>query len=183
MTVTVVFTHLQQGKLKLDDEFFISEHAWRDGGANSGGSTMFAKLNDKIRVEDLLKGVIVQSGNDAAIALAEGIAGTEQTFSKIENQLAKQIGLTASHFVNATGLPTRTSTRRRMISRSSAVTSSRTFPVLSDLLDAGVHLEQDQAAEPQFAARSRDRRRWPEDRPLRGSGLWRGRIRANDGGG
>ena len=105
MTVAVVFTYLQQGKLKLDDEFFISEHAWRDGGANSGGSTMFAKLNDKIRVEDLLKGVIVQSGNDAAIALAEGIAGTEQTFSKIENQLAKQIGLTSSHFVNATGLP------------------------------------------------------------------------------
>jgi len=101
----VVFTYLQQKKLTLDDEFFISEHAWRDGGASSGGSTMFAVLNSKVRIEDLLKGVIVQSGNDAAIALAEGIGGTEETFSRIENQLAKQIGLTSSHFTNATGLP------------------------------------------------------------------------------
>lgn len=105
MTLAVVFTYLQQKKLSLNDEFFISEHAWREGGASSGGSTMFAVLNSKIRVEDLLKGVIVQSGNDAAIALAEGIGGTEQTFAKIENQLAKQIGLTNSNFVNATGLP------------------------------------------------------------------------------
>ena len=105
MTLAVVFTYLQQNKLKLDDEFFISEHAWRDGGASSGGSTMFALLNSKIRVEDLIKGVIVQSGNDAAIALAEGIGGSEQQFAKIENQLAKQIGLTASNFTNATGLP------------------------------------------------------------------------------
>ncbi|HEX4298163.1 MAG TPA: D-alanyl-D-alanine carboxypeptidase family protein, partial [Devosia sp.] len=105
MTVAVVFTYLQQHKLSLDDEFFISEHAWKDGGAASGSSTMFAKVNSKIRVEDLLKGVIVQSGNDAAIALAEGIGGTEQVFARIENQLAGQIGLTNSHFVNATGLP------------------------------------------------------------------------------
>ncbi len=105
MTLAVVFTYLQQGKLNLDDEFFISEHAWRDGGASSGGSTMFAELNSKIRVEDLVKSVIIQSGNDAAIALAEGIGGTEETFAKIENQLAKQIGLTGSHFTNATGLP------------------------------------------------------------------------------
>lgn len=105
MTLAVVFTYLQQNKLKLDDEFFISEHAWRDGGASSGSSTMFAVLNSKISVENLLKGVIVQSGNDAAIALAEGIAGSETTFAKIENQLAAQIGLTNSHFTNATGLP------------------------------------------------------------------------------
>jgi D-alanyl-D-alanine carboxypeptidase (penicillin-binding protein 5/6) len=105
MTLAVVFTYLQQKKLSLDDEFFISEHAWRDGGARSGGSTMFAELNSKIRVEDLIKSVIIQSGNDAAIALAEGIGGTEQTFAGIENQMAKQIGLTGSHFTNATGLP------------------------------------------------------------------------------
>jgi D-alanyl-D-alanine carboxypeptidase (penicillin-binding protein 5/6) len=105
MTLAVVFTYLQQKKLSLDDEFFISEHAWRDGGASSGGSTMFAVLNSKVRVEDLIKGVIVQSGNDAAIALAEGIGGTEQTFARIENQMAKQIGLTDSNFTNATGLP------------------------------------------------------------------------------
>jgi D-alanyl-D-alanine carboxypeptidase (penicillin-binding protein 5/6) len=105
MTLAVVFTYLQQKKLSLDDEFFISEHAWRDGGAASGGSTMFAELNSKIRVEDLVKSVVIQSGNDAAIALAEGIGGTEQTFARIENQLAKQIGLGGSHFTNATGLP------------------------------------------------------------------------------
>jgi D-alanyl-D-alanine carboxypeptidase (penicillin-binding protein 5/6) len=105
MTLAVVFTYLQQGKLSLDDEFFISEHAWRDGGAGSGGSTMFAELNSKIRVEDLVKSVVIQSGNDAAIALAEGIGGTEQTFARIENQLAKQIGLEGSHFTNSTGLP------------------------------------------------------------------------------
>ncbi|MEO6015345.1 MAG: D-alanyl-D-alanine carboxypeptidase family protein [Devosia sp.] len=105
MTIAVVFTYLQQGKLNINDEFFISENAWRTGGASSGGSTMFAELNSKIRVEDLIKSVIIQSGNDAAIALAEGIGGTELTFSKIENQLAKQIGLNSSHFVNSTGLP------------------------------------------------------------------------------
>ena len=105
MTLAVVFTYLQQNKLHLDDEFFISEHAWRDGGAASGGSTMFAVLNSKIKVEDLLKSVIVQSGNDAAIALAEGIGGDENTFAKIENKLAQQIGLGGSHFTNATGLP------------------------------------------------------------------------------
>jgi len=105
MTLAVVFTYLQQDKLKLDDEFFISEHAWRDGGAASGGSTMFAILNSKVRVEDLVKSVIIQSGNDAAIALAEGIGGTEQQFAAIENKLARQIGLTGSHFTNATGLP------------------------------------------------------------------------------
>ena len=76
MTVAVVFDELQRKKLSLDDEFFISEHAWRDGGASSGGSTMFAELNSKIKVEDLLRSVIIQSGNDAAIALAEGIGGT-----------------------------------------------------------------------------------------------------------
>ncbi|RYE10752.1 MAG: D-alanyl-D-alanine carboxypeptidase [Hyphomicrobiales bacterium] len=105
MTLAVVFTYLKQGKLSLDDEFFISENAWRTGGAASGGSTMFAELNSKVRVEDLVKSVIIQSGNDAAIALAEGIGGTEQTFGRIANTLAKQIGLNNSNFVNSTGLP------------------------------------------------------------------------------
>jgi serine-type D-Ala-D-Ala carboxypeptidase (penicillin-binding protein 5/6) len=105
MTLAVVFTYLQQNKLHLDDQFSISEHAWRDGGAASGGSTMFAVLNSKIPVEDLIKSVVIQSGNDAAIALAEGIGGDEPTFAKIENLLAKQIGLTGSNFTNSTGLP------------------------------------------------------------------------------
>jgi len=105
MTVAVVFNELRNGRIKMSDEFFISEHAWRDGGAKSGGSTMFAELNSKIPVEDLLTSVIVQSGNDAAIALAEGIAGSEATFANMMNRLAEEIGLTGSHFTNATGLP------------------------------------------------------------------------------
>jgi serine-type D-Ala-D-Ala carboxypeptidase (penicillin-binding protein 5/6) len=105
MTLAVVFDQLRQGKIHLDDQFFISDHAWKDGGAASGSSTMFAKLHSKVPVEDLLYGLIVQSGNDAAIALAEGIAGSESTFADMENQMAKQIGLTNSHFTNASGLP------------------------------------------------------------------------------
>jgi D-alanyl-D-alanine carboxypeptidase (penicillin-binding protein 5/6) len=105
MTVAVVFDELQQGRLSMDDEFFISEHAWRDGGAASGGSTMFAELNSKVKVSDLLRSVIIQSGNDAAIALAEGIGGTEAQFASMMNKLGQEIGLTGSHFVNSTGLP------------------------------------------------------------------------------
>jgi D-alanyl-D-alanine carboxypeptidase (penicillin-binding protein 5/6) len=105
MTLAVVFNQLKTGRISLDDEFFISEHAWKDGGSSSGSSTMFAKLNSKVPVEDLLYGVIVQSGNDAAIALAEGIAGSEGTFANMENQLGQQIGLTGSNWTNASGLP------------------------------------------------------------------------------
>jgi D-alanyl-D-alanine carboxypeptidase (penicillin-binding protein 5/6) len=105
MTLAVVFDQLRSGKIHLDDQFLISEHAWRDGGAKSGSSTMFAVLNSKVPVEDLLYGLIVQSGNDAAIALAEGIAGSEGTFANMENQMAAKIGLTNSHFTNAAGLP------------------------------------------------------------------------------
>jgi D-alanyl-D-alanine carboxypeptidase (penicillin-binding protein 5/6) len=105
MTIAVVFDELQRGRLSMDDEFFISEHAWRDGGATSGGSTMFAELNSKVSVSNLLRSVIIQSGNDAAIALAEGIGGTEETFARMMNQLGEEIGLTGSNFVNSTGLP------------------------------------------------------------------------------
>lgn len=105
MTLAVVFDLLQTKKLQPTDEFFISEHAWRDGGARSGGSTMFAELNSKVPVMDLVRSVIIQSGNDAAIALAEGIAGTETAFAQMMNRLGQEIGLSGSNFVNATGLP------------------------------------------------------------------------------
>lgn len=105
MTIAVVFDMLENGRLTLSDEFFISEHAWRDGGASSGGSTMFAELNSQVSVSDLLKSVIIQSGNDASIALAEGIGGTEDTFARIMNEMATDIGLKDSHFTNSTGLP------------------------------------------------------------------------------
>src|SRR5690606_4931037 len=105
MTIAVVFNEVRDGRLSFDDEFFVSEHAWRTGGARSGGSTMFAELNSKIRVEDLIRSVIIQSGNDAAIILAEGIAGSEGSFAAMMNEMGEDIGLTDSYFTNPTGLP------------------------------------------------------------------------------
>lgn len=105
MTLAVVFNEIRSGRLTLDNEFFVSEHAWRTGGAPSGGSTMFAELNSRIRVEDLIRSVIIQSGNDAAIVLAEGIAGSETSFAAMMNELAEDIGLNGSYFTNPTGLP------------------------------------------------------------------------------
>jgi serine-type D-Ala-D-Ala carboxypeptidase (penicillin-binding protein 5/6) len=105
MTVAVVFNEIANNRLQFTDEFFVSEHAWRTGGATSGGSTMFADLNSKIKVEDLVRSVIIQSGNDAAIVLAEGIAGSEAGFAAMMNELAGDIGLTDSYFTNPTGLP------------------------------------------------------------------------------
>jgi D-alanyl-D-alanine carboxypeptidase (penicillin-binding protein 5/6) len=103
MTAEVVFNEIKSGRLNFDSEFMISENAWRKGGGGSGGSSMFAKVNTPVRLEDLLRGLIVQSGNDAAIAVAEGIAGTEESFARMMNERAKQIGLTKSTFRNATG--------------------------------------------------------------------------------
>lgn len=105
MTSAVIFDAVKSGKLNLNDEFVVSENAWRKGGTSSGGSTMFAKLNSSIRLEDLMRGIIVQSGNDACIVVAEGMAGTEETFADMMNAEAKRIGLTGSHFKNSTGLP------------------------------------------------------------------------------
>jgi D-alanyl-D-alanine carboxypeptidase (penicillin-binding protein 5/6) len=105
MTIAVVFNEIRNGRLKMSDQFFVSEHGWRTGGATSGGSTMFADLNSQIPVEDLVRSVIIQSGNDAAIVLAEGIAGSEGSFAAMMNELAEEIGLADSHFSNPTGLP------------------------------------------------------------------------------
>jgi D-alanyl-D-alanine carboxypeptidase (penicillin-binding protein 5/6) len=105
MTVAVVFNEIRSGRLSMDDEFFVSENAWRTGGAASGGSTMFAELNSSISVENLIRSVIIQSGNDAAIVLAEGIAGSERSFAAVMNELAEELGLTDSYFTNSTGLP------------------------------------------------------------------------------
>lgn len=103
MTVEIVFNEIRQGRLNMDSEFVITEDAWRRGGAGGGGSSMFAQLNSRIKLSDLLRGIIVQSGNDAAIAVAEGIAGTEEAFARIMNARAKEIGLENSTFRNATG--------------------------------------------------------------------------------
>ncbi len=105
MTMEVVFNALKIGQLSYESTFSISEDAWRRGGSESGGSTMFAKLGSDVRLEDLIRGVIVQSGNDASIAIAEGMAGSELGFAGLMNERARKIGLTKSKFRNATGLP------------------------------------------------------------------------------
>ena len=105
MTAEVVFNELKQGRLKLEDEFLISTNAWRTGGAPSRTSSMFAPINSRVRVEDLLRGVIIQSGNDSSIALAEGIARSEDKFAALMTKRAREIGLVKSTFGNSTGLP------------------------------------------------------------------------------
>ncbi len=105
MTLAVVFRELKAGHITLETEFPVSEHAWRTGGAPSGSSAMFAPLNTKVTVSDLIQGITVQSGNDAAIILAEGISGTEEAFAKEMTKYAREIGLSKSTFVNSTGLP------------------------------------------------------------------------------
>ncbi len=105
MTMEVVFSQLKSGKLSLQDNFFVSENAWRKGGTNSGGSTMFAKPNSEIPLEDLIKGVIVQSANDGCIIIAEGLSGSEEAFAGLMNERARKLGLTGSYFTNSTGLP------------------------------------------------------------------------------
>jgi len=106
MTAEVVFNAIKEGKVQLTDEYRISENAWRRGGAPSGTSTMFAAINSKVPVDDLLHGAIIQSGNDACIALAEGMAGNERTFaSDFMTKRARELGLTKSTFGNSNGLP------------------------------------------------------------------------------
>ena len=106
MTAEVVFNAVKKGEVKLTDEYRISENAWRRGGAPSGGSTMFAAINSKVSVNDLLQGAIIQSGNDSCIALAEGMAGNERTFaSDFLTKRARELGMPRSTFGNASGLP------------------------------------------------------------------------------
>ncbi len=104
-TVYLVAQEIQQGRLAEDDLVTISADAWRRGGAASGGSTMFLEPNTRVPVIDLLRGVIIQSGNDASIALAEHLAGSEDAFADIMNQQALLMGMSNSSYENATGLP------------------------------------------------------------------------------
>ena len=132
MTVNVVFDQLQLGNINLDDEYVISVNAWRKGGAPSRGSTMYAALNSRVKVEDLLKGVMIQSANDGCIALAEGIAGNETEFVRMMNDRAREIGLTKSYFTNVDGLP---DPKMRVTPRELAswrATSSSTIPTTTN---------------------------------------------------
>ena len=105
MTAEYVFNELKQGRLKLTDEFMVSENAWRRGGAPSHGSTMFAAIYSKVPVDDLIHAMIIQSANDACIVLAEGLAGNEADFGAKLTARARTIGLEKSVFTNSNGLP------------------------------------------------------------------------------
>ncbi len=105
MTLAVLFERLKSGRITLETEFPVSEYAWRTGGAPSGTAAMFAPLNTNITVEDLIQGITVQSGNDACIIVAEGIAGSEDAFANMMTNYARRIGLRRSTFGNSSGLP------------------------------------------------------------------------------
>jgi len=105
MTMIMVFEALKAGKLNIDQEITISEDAWRRGGAASGGSTMYAELNSRVKLLDLMKGAMVQSANDACIAMAETMAGSEAAFAQRMTARARELGLANANFNNATGLP------------------------------------------------------------------------------
>jgi len=100
MTAYAIFREIKEGNVKLDDEVLISKKAWR-----APGSRMFVEVNKKVPLELLLKGMIIQSGNDASIALAEHVAGNEETFAALMNTHATRLGMNSTHFVNSTGLP------------------------------------------------------------------------------
>ncbi|MEX2453117.1 MAG: D-alanyl-D-alanine carboxypeptidase family protein [Rhodospirillaceae bacterium] len=132
MTLYLVFERLKKGALSLDDTFLVSERAWR-----KGGSKMFVKVGDRVSVSDLLRGVIVQSGNDACIVLAEGISGTEEAFADAMTLRAREIGLTNSTFRNSTGWP---DPEHRMTAHDLAVLSQRLiedfpeyYPIFAEL--------------------------------------------------
>jgi D-alanyl-D-alanine carboxypeptidase (penicillin-binding protein 5/6) len=105
MTTEVVFRAVKQGDIKLTDQYLVSENAWRKGGAPAGGPTMFAAIHSRIPVDDLLRGAIIQNGNDSCMILAEGIAGGEKAFAEMMTKRARELGLTKSTFANASGLP------------------------------------------------------------------------------
>ena len=105
MTDYVISAEVANGKIHMDDPVTISENAWRHGGGGTDGSTSFLKLNSQVPLKDLLNGMIIQSGNDSAIALAEHAAGSEQAFAGLMNAYAKQLGMVNSNFENASGYP------------------------------------------------------------------------------
>jgi D-alanyl-D-alanine carboxypeptidase (penicillin-binding protein 5/6) len=128
MTAYVVFHALKEGRIKLDDMVTISENAWRQAAPKLGGSAMFIEVGKQVSVENLLQGMIVQSGNDATLALAEHVAGTEPTFVQMMNSFAKQLGLTGTHFEDSAGMP---SPNQYITARDAALLASaliRNFP-------------------------------------------------------
>jgi len=133
MTAEVIFREISAGRLKLEDEFVVSEHAWRRGGAPAGGSAMFLVPNARVKIGDLLLGILVVSGNDAAITLAEGMSGSEAAFATLMNERARELGLKNSTFRNANGWsdPEQRVTMRDMVRLADHII--RTYPDLYKL--------------------------------------------------
>lgn len=132
MTTYVVFDTIRSGRLSLDDKALVSEKAWRNPDVPGWmqGSRMFAEVNTKVSIADLLRGLIIQSGNDASVALAERVGGTEQAFVDIMNAYAEKLGLTNTHYLNSTGWPVEGhyTTARDIVTLSRALV--RDFPEL-----------------------------------------------------
>jgi D-alanyl-D-alanine carboxypeptidase (penicillin-binding protein 5/6) len=105
MTVLMVLEAVEDGRISMSDKFFVSDDAWRRGGSKSGSSTMFLNARSRVSVENLLRGVIIQSGNDACIALAEGLGGAEPGFAEMMTERARDLGMKNSTFMNSTGWP------------------------------------------------------------------------------
>jgi D-alanyl-D-alanine carboxypeptidase (penicillin-binding protein 5/6) len=122
MLYYMVFERIKAGRLAMTDEFTVSEHAWRTGGAGTDGSTMFLPIHSKVTVQDLLKGAVIVSGNDACIVLAEGLFGSEEAFARQATAKGKELGLTNSVFANSTGLE---DPRHRMSAHDIAVLAFR----------------------------------------------------------
>ena len=131
MTTIVAFDLIKENKLSLDDKFIISDNAWRLSQA--GYSSMFIMINDEVSVDNLLKGIIIASGNDACVALAEGIAGSEENFATMMNEKADEIGMTSSNFTNASGIndPDNISTVRDIALMSSYLIKN--YPIFYEL--------------------------------------------------
>ena len=131
MTSIIAFDLIKNGKLSIDDMFAVSENAWRL--SQSGYSSMFIMVNDQVSVEDLLKGIIIASGNDACVALAEGIAGSEENFAEIMNEKASEIGMTQTNFTNSSGIndPDNVSTVRDIAIMSKYLISN--YPIFYEL--------------------------------------------------
>ncbi len=130
MTAEVVFHELAEGHIKLDNEFLVSETAWRYGGAPARGSAMFAKPNSQVRVEDLIRGLVIVSGNDAAIALAEGLAGSEGAFATLMTKRARELGFEHLTFTNAWG---RGDPEQKVTAREMAVLAGHVITAYPDL--------------------------------------------------
>jgi serine-type D-Ala-D-Ala carboxypeptidase (penicillin-binding protein 5/6) len=130
MTAELVFREIKEGRINLDTKFTVSEHAWRTGGAGAGGSSMFAQVNSQIRVEDLIRGLVVQSGNDAAIVFAEQLAGSESAFGDMMTRRARELGMEKANFRNPWG---RFDPNQKVTAREMAILADyviRTYPDL-----------------------------------------------------